>query len=326
MDIKLMKKITFLITLFLVTFCYSVFAEKLVLERNINNEIFCFYDKTWKKEQGTVKIYINEFTSTDEKEKFGWAYGIESNLINNSLENPEHDNSIHELFNETESHLMYYINDEKFYIGYVWTNGYTTEVLDSHVFYEFNKKDGYGLYFMLAYVDAVNMLLTGGNKILHTEETDINGKNIYYSGESPDFSFYTGNFPDYCEYSAFRVKQGYTGYRTVKMRLLKLQHIEYDQKGNISNYYIGTSTEAGIKIANNLKKHGLWLVKKSPYGNLGEYLGKYNFNGGVIMCNWEKFIEYGYTQESLNEILKDNPDFGNQIIDYQEIIPKKIIN
>ena len=83
---------------------------------------------------------------------------------------------------------------------------------------------------------------------------------------------------------------------------------------------------AGIKIANNLKKHGLWLVKKSPYGNLGEYLGKYNFNGGVIMCNWEKFIEYGYTQESLNEILKDNPDFGNQIIDYQEIIPKKIIN
>ena len=44
------------------------------------------------------------------------------------------------------------------------------------------------------------------------------------------------------------------------------------------------------------------------------------------MCNWEKFIEYGYTQESLNEILKDNPDFGNQIIDYQEIIPKKIIN
>ena len=221
---------------------------------------------------------------------------------------------------------MYYIKDEKFYIGYVWTNGYTTEVLDSHVFYEFNKKDGYGLYFMLAYVDAVNMLLTGENKILHTEENDINGNNIYYSGESSDFSFYTGNFPDYCEYSAFRVKQGYTGYRTVKMRLLKLQHIEYDQKGNISNYYIGTSTEAGIKIANNLKKYGLWLVKKSPYGNLGEYLGKYNFNGGVIMCNWEKFIEYGYTQESLNEILKDNPDFGNQIIDYQEIIPKKTIN
>ena len=73
MDIKLMKKITFLITLFLVTFCSSVFAEKLVLERNINNEIFCFYDKTWKKEQGTVKIYKNEFTSTDGKEKFGWA-------------------------------------------------------------------------------------------------------------------------------------------------------------------------------------------------------------------------------------------------------------
>ena len=33
---------------------------------------------------------------------------------------------------------MYYIKDEKFYIGYVWTNGYTTEVVDSHVFYECN--------------------------------------------------------------------------------------------------------------------------------------------------------------------------------------------
>ena len=321
------KKTFTLLTILLIGICNNLFAEKILLERQVNNNVFRYYDKTWHKEQGTVKMYLNEFTSADGKEKFGWAYGIESDFINNAPENRKNENPIKELYDETDAFLMYYIKNGKFYIGSVWASGYKKEVTRTHAFYEFDIKDGYGLYFILAYADAVNMLLTGGNGIIYSEKFDINGNDLFVSSGDElekDLSFYTGNIPDYIEYSTFRVNQGYTGYRTVNIRLIKYQHVEYDKWGDISNHYVGTAAEAGVRIADNLKKHGLWLVEWSPYGNLGEYLGKYNLRGGVIMCNWETFKDrYGDTEESLKETLKESPNFGNQLIDYQEIKPKK---
>lgn len=83
-----MKKKILIITILLTTLFTSVFAEVLVLERNINNEVI-FYksseDDEIFKENGTVRMYLNEFVNA-KGEKFGWATKIEgSNIFNGSF-------------------------------------------------------------------------------------------------------------------------------------------------------------------------------------------------------------------------------------------------
>ena len=77
-----MKKHFLLSTIISLLFCTNLFAEQLVLERKVTNHVQRYYDKTWFDEAGTVRLYLNEFTSGSGKEKFGWAYAIESKLLN----------------------------------------------------------------------------------------------------------------------------------------------------------------------------------------------------------------------------------------------------
>ena len=80
-----MKKHFLLPTIIFFLFCTNLFAEKLVLERKVTNHVQRYYDKTWFDEAGTVRIFVNEFTSGSGKEKFGWAYAIESKMLNSPI-------------------------------------------------------------------------------------------------------------------------------------------------------------------------------------------------------------------------------------------------
>ena len=150
-----MKNHFLLPTIIIFFCCTNLFAEQLVLERKVTNHVQRYYDKTWFDEAGTVRIFVNEFTSGSGKEKFGWAYAIESKMLNGA--DGSDGTSIKNFNDEADCPLMYYIADGRFYVGYVWTNGYTTEVTNTHVFYDFPEEDGYGLYFMLTYASAVWM-------------------------------------------------------------------------------------------------------------------------------------------------------------------------
>ena len=196
-----MNKHFFLPTIISLLFCTNLFAKQLVLERKVTNHVQRYYDKTWFDEAGTVRLFVNEFTNASGEEKFGWAYAIESSLVTNTSN-----------FNgEADCPLMYYIKNGRFYIGEVWTNGYTSEVIGIHMFYDFPEEDGYGLYFMFAYAKAVNFLLTYGNKITFKEVYDEAGYNKFYTPDNAgdwDLSIRTGDFPSYREYSKFRLQDG----------------------------------------------------------------------------------------------------------------------
>ena len=200
------KKIIFLLT-FLFSLINSVFAYQIVLERPVSNKVQRYFDKKWFEESGTVKIYCNEFISSNGKEKFGWAYGIDSNLINNATTTENYTQN--GLRDEDDCPLMYYIKDGRFYIGWVWTNGYETEVTMVHTFYDFDEKNGYDLYFMYAYAAAVNQLLTYGNGITFHEKKDEKGRNLFWSSDSKaDMYFNTRNFPEYVKYLSPQLKNG----------------------------------------------------------------------------------------------------------------------
>lgn len=161
------KKIIFLLT-FLFSLINTTFAYQIVLERTVSNRVQRYFDEKWFEESGTVKIYCNELTSSNGKEKFGWAYGIDSNLINNAATTENYTQN--GLRGMDDCPLMYYIKDGRFYIGWVWTNGYETEVITMHSFYDFDEENGYNLYFMYAYAAAVNQLLTYGNELTFHEK------------------------------------------------------------------------------------------------------------------------------------------------------------
>lgn len=200
------KKIIFLLT-FLFILVNTTFAYQIVLERTVSNKVQRYFDKKWFKENGTVRIYCNEFISSDKKEKFGWAYGIDSNLINNATTTENYTQN--GLRGEDDCPLMYYIKDGRFYIGRVWTNGYETEVTMVHTFYDFDEKNGYNLYFMYAYAAAVNQLLTYGNGITFHEKKDKEGKSLFWSSDSKtDMYFNTKDFPEYVSYSNYRLENG----------------------------------------------------------------------------------------------------------------------
>ena len=281
-------------TIISLLFCTNLFSEQLVLERNVNNHVLRYYDKTWFDEAGTVRIYVNEFTSASGKEKFGWAYGIESKLLNGA--EGEAGAKMKNFNDEADCPLMYYIANGRFYIGYVWANGYSSEVTSTHVFYDFPEKDGYGLYFMLSYASAVNYLLTYGNGLTFMEKWDLEGHSKYITSDSDrnyDLSFNTGNFPGY--------KNEAKAFRTVRIRLVK------ETKSNDSRI-------AGNQISENLKAHGLWKVKSCMTPGDGTMLGAHGPSEGVITCWYGPFYEAGSMSDGLGE--KSNK---NLLIDYKEI-------
>ncbi|MCR4741806.1 MAG: hypothetical protein K5866_02890 [Treponema sp.] len=280
-------------------FCTNLFAEQLVLERKVTNHVQRYYDKIWFDEAGTVRIYLNEFISASGKEKFGWAYAIESKLLNGAAGSAG--TSVKKFNDEADCPLMYYIADGRFYIGYVWANGYTSEVTNTHVFYDFPEEAGYGLYFMLTYASAVNYLLTYGNGLTFMEKWDQEGHSKYITNDSDlnyDLAFYTGNFPGY--------KNKENAFRTVKIRLVK------DAKTSDSKI-------AGNQIADNLKAHGLWKAKSCMTAGDGTMLGAHGPNEGVITCWYEPFYDAGSMSDGLGD--KSNK---NLLIDYKKISPHSL--
>ena len=295
-----MKKYFLLPTIISLLFCTNLFAEQLVLERKVTNHVQRYYDKTWFDEAGTVRIYLNEF-SDDKGRRFGWAFSIESNMLNNAGINTN------VLNDETECPLMYYIDNNRFYIGYVWTNSFVNEVTQTHVFYDFSIEDGYGLYFMYAYASAVNSLLTYENKITFCELYDETGHNKFITNdEAPDLSFNTGDFKDYQDYSKFRLENGDIDGRLVRMRLVK-------------NAKTKNSKDAGNEISANLKKHGLWKSKSPMVAGDGTTLGKHGVNEGVITCWYEPFCD----SEGPSRGLGEKSD-KNLLIDYKKLNPHSL--
>lgn len=265
----------------------SLFAKEIVLERHVENKVQRYYKgakKVWFEEHGNVKLYVKEFSNADGTEKFGWAYKIDTAFLNDAEEKDKKG-----LRDEDDSPLMYYVCGGRFYIGWLFSNGYTTEVTKTHVFYDFDEKDGYELYFMFAYACAVNSLLTYGNHITFKEAYNKDGKGLFYTNDSEnevDKSFYWGNFPSYREYAKPR-----TEYRTLRMNLVK------DAKSK-------SSIDAGNKIAANLKEHGLWKAKRPMYSGDGCSLGEMGPNEGVITCWYEPFKlkSWGDDYEGLAEM------------------------
>ena len=324
------KKIIFLLT-FLFSLINSVFAYQIVLERPVSNKVQRYWPKkpeTWFEESGTVKIYCNEFISSNGKEKFGWAYGIDSNLINKAAKTENYTQN--GLRGMDDCPLMYYIKDGRFYIGWWWN-----DVTRVHTFFDFDEKNGYDLYFMYAYAVAVNQLLTYGSEITFYEKKDEKGEELFNTPNNEfesDLSFNTRNFPEYVNYSNHRLENGsidgdrvwldgewrnivdkrYTDKNGLTWTAFKDSigyHVQYTDDKNLYRWFesmvmfqtyktinmafiktndTNSSIDAGNRIAENLMKHGLWK-SKSPM-----YLGDRNYgeagpNEGVITCWYRPF-------------------------------------
>lgn len=351
-----MKKNIFFFIIFSIIFT-NLFAEQIVLERNVTNRVQRYYDKKWFEEDGTVSIYLQEFTN-DAGKKFGWVSAIKSNMLNNSGE-------ITPLNDENECPLMYYIDGDHFYIGEVWTTSYVNEVIKSHVFYDFNKEDGYGLLFMYAYAIAVNPLLTYDNKITLNETYDENGRNKFITNDNEsnyDLYFNTGDFNEYRKKSTVRLENGevdgelvwidgewrdilnknYTDQNGVTWRAhydVTGFHVKSSSDGSRIRWYepaiifpafrtvcmrlvkdatTKSSIDAGKKISENLKKYGLWKAKSPMYQGDGTTLGKHGGIEGVITCWYEPFSDRSGPSPGLASKTKD------LLINYEKIIPKKV--
>lgn len=347
-----MKKKSIFLIILSVLLCTSLFAKQFVLERNISNHVYSSLDKKWFDESGTVRIYVNEFTN-DSGKKFGWVFAIESNMLG----------GYKTLNGEDECPLMYYIDGDHFYIGEVWTNGYETEVTKIHVFYDFNTEDGYGLLFMYAYASAVDMLLTYGNDITFREMYDETGHNKFRTPDSEndvDVSFNTGDFPEYRNYSNFRMENGDVDGEKVYLdgewrNILNKKYVDqsgmtwtafYDEigfhvqkkfnngrvfepaiifptfrtvrMGLVKDAKTGSSRDAGKKIAENWKNHGLWKANSPQCPGDGTSLGKRGPDGGYITCWYEPFTD----SEGPSAGLKDKTKY--QLITYEKVVPKKL--
>ena len=252
------KKLFFFSVFSLLLSC--LFAEQILLERRVDNKVQRYWkcaDQKVFEEYETVKIYCKEFASADGKEKFGWAYYIDSGLINNSTTKQSDKKRI--LFDDDEC-LLYYIKNGRFYVKA--PNG---------LWYDFaagdNNKDGYSLYFMFVYAYAVNDLLTYGNDIdFHTD-----AKHDYYWTDSLsvyDDSFSVKKFPEYVENSKEPLK--------IKIYLIK-------------DCRTKSSSVAGQKISDILKK-GLYKSRWRQNNNRG-YLGRMSINEGLITCWFNELDE-----------------------------------
>ena len=341
------------ICLILLSLCVSVFAKHVVLERDVNNHVERYYDKTWFSEQGKVRIHLNEFSTADGKRKFGWAYAIESDIVDTLA-----DSSLIALAGEDECPLMYYVANGKFYIGYVWTGSYETEIIPVHSFYEFDEKDGYDIYFMFAYASAVDYTLTYGNSIHFREVYDNKGISKFTTGETPELSFRTSDFPDYVKYSEYRVTNGCINgnkvwldgeWRDITRNPYKDQFgVLWESFTDITGFHVhctesrykdrwfepavltftfrtvdmvlvremsnGSSETAGKKIFENLKKYGLWKSRECMYLGDGTTVGEWGPNEGIITCWYEPFMRYGNMQDGLKDVVQKD-----QLIDYQKV-------
>lgn len=298
-----MKKKIIFITILLTTLFTSVFAEVLVLERNINNEVI-FYksseDDEIFKENGTVRMYLNEFVNA-KGEKFGWATKIEgSNIFNGS-------------FNaETGGWICYFTKGDKFYVGFLSKNGYNSTILKQGLAYEFEMEDGYGLYFMMAYATAVNDVISNSNGMLFCELYDERGYNFYITPDSELTYDVTLNTSTFTTYKKFNETNGIYNekYPTYFFVMYKPGY--------------GQNFDAAKKIADNLKKHGLWKVNTPSFmGSINPGRGAYMAE--LITCWYGPFDDYGATEPGLDDVIKNSDGYkARQLIDYKPLTPKKV--
>lgn len=281
-----MKLKILLLAVFLILFCNQVFAKTLILERTVKNEV-TGYDGKFYKENGTVTLFVNEFTNDKDGSKLGFAYAIESA----SPETPimaEINGATKDFNSEREGGwLIYYEKGESFYIGSIWKNGYKTTVTDRSCFYEFDKNIGYDIYFMFCYLMAVNRNLTFENKILYTDND-----HFWWDDNIIAFTIRLSEFSDYAKYSKSHGNN--PPYPSFKICLFHDSHT------------------TGIKIAENLKK-GMWKTKSRNAGRPGSGLPQY----GELTC-WYKEDDLC---DSIEEFAKDY--YGNStmslVIDFAPV-------
>ena len=269
------KKSILLITLFSIISVFS-FAREFTLERKLNTSVLS-YDKKVYKENGKVTLYVKEFTNEADGSRLGFAYSIESD----SKESPVKPELINDFNSENEGGwLIYYQKGESFYIGEIWKSDYYYTVTDRTCFYEFDKAEGYNLYFMSCYLKAVNKTLTRGNDILYTEN-----HKYWWDENKIVFTLRLSDFSDYKKYA--------------------------QSKGNSAPYpsfricLLNDSRNSGAKIAENLKK-GMWKTHSRNADRGGSGLPQY----GEITC-WYDDIE---------EFCSWNPERKSLVIDYAQVI------
>lgn len=280
---KISKIFNFLI-FFLIISNSRLFAKTLILERTVKNEV-TGYDGKFYKENGTVKLYVNEFTSDKDGSKLGFAYAIESA----SPETPimAEINGATKDFNSEQNGdwLIYYEKGDSFYIGSIWKNGYKTTVTDRSCFYEFDKNIGYDIYFMFCYLRAVNRNLTFENKILYTDND-----HFWWDDNITAFTIRLSEFSDYAKYSKSHGNN--PPYPSFKICLFHDSHT------------------SGRKIAENLKK-GMWKTKSRNAGRPGSGLPQY----GEITC-WYKEDDLC---DSIEEFCNYDPERLKLVIDFAPV-------
>lgn len=279
------KKTNFILAVFIL-FNFGLFAKTLVFERTVKNEV-TGYDGKFYKENGTVTLFVNEFTNDKDGSKLGFAYAIESD----SPETPvlAELNGVDKDFNSEREGgwLIYYEKGDSFYIGSIWKNGYKTTVTDRSCFYEFDKNIGYDIYFMFCYLQAINCNLTFENKILYTDND-----HFWWDDNITAFTIRLSEFSDYAKYSKSHGNN--PPYPSFKICLFH------------------DSRATGVKIAENLKR-GMWKTKLRNAGRPGSGLPQY----GELTC-W-----YGEDDmcDSIEEFAKDY--YGNStmslVIDFAPV-------
>lgn len=282
---------------FIMIFCFfcilvmSAYSKQLVFERTVKNEV-TGYDGKFYKENSTVTLFVNEFTSDKDGSKLGFAYAIKSDSPQTPIFAGFLDGS-KELNSEQDGGwLIYYEKGESFYIGTIWKNGYKTTVTDRSCFYEFDKKVGYELYFMFCYLKAVNHNLTYENKILYTESHQF-----WWEENKIALSIKLSEFSDYAKYSK--------------------SHGNNPPYPNFKICLFHDSNATGFKIAENLKK-GMWKTKSRNSDRGGSGLPQY----GEITCYYSGgTCPYGHEHESIEEFAKDY--YGNStkalVIDFAPV-------
>ncbi len=128
------RKNIILLLFILGVFIHSLFATPLILERTVKNEV-TGYDGKLYKENGTVTLFVNEFTNDKDGSKLGFAYAIKSDSPQTPIFAGFLDGS-KELNSEQDGGwLIYYEKGDSFYIGSIWKNGYKSTVTDRSCFY-----------------------------------------------------------------------------------------------------------------------------------------------------------------------------------------------